>query len=291
MDIFNLYSGMKIMFSMMGTTVPSVFYYALALAVAVWLGLFILQGFGLYTMASRRSMKGKWKAFVPFVNVHYIGKLTGDCYVFGQRVKRAGLYAMLAQIAVAVLCGLVVASEIYLYSTCGMPKYTDWETPYWTDLQGFSLTVSRFFDISSYILSIFQLVYELLMLVLLLGLYKKYYPKNYMVLGFLELFVPISRYIVIFVLRNREAVDYEAYMRARHEAYMRRRQQYQNPYGNPYGSPYNNPYGNSYGNPYGSPQASQNAPEPDDPFEEFKGNKQAGENRAENENDPDNFFS
>lgn len=291
MEIFNLYNGMKIMFSMTGVTVPSVFYYSLALAITVWLGLFILQGFGLYAMAKRRGMKGKWKAFVPFVSIHYIGKLSGDCYIFGQKVKRAGLYAMLAQILVTVLCALIVASEIYLYSTCGMPKFDEWDMPYWTGLQGFSLTVFNFYDVSDYFMSIFQLVYELLMLVLFLGLYKKYYPKNYIILGFLELFVPISRYIVVFVLRNREAVDYEAYMRARHEAYMRRRQQYQNPYGTSYGNPYGNPYGSPYGNPYANPQASQNAPEPEDPFEEFNGNEPRGEERAKNENDPDDFFS
>lgn len=279
MEIFNLYNGMKLMFSMMDVTIPAVFYYALALAVAVWLGLFVLQGFGLYAMAKRRGMKGKWKAFVPFVNVHYIGKLTGDCYFFGQRVKRAGLYAMLAQIVVTVLCALVVASEIYLYSTCGLPKFDEWDMPYWTGLQGFSLTVFRFYDVSGYLLSIFQLAYEILMLVLLLGLYKKYNPKNYMALGFLELFVPLSRYIVVFVLRNRKAVDYEAYMRARHAAYMRHRGQYQNPYNNP------------YGNPYANSNSPQNAPKPEDPFAEFGGNKEAGEEHVKNEDDPDDFFS
>ncbi len=287
MEIFNLYNGMKLTFSMTGVTIPAVFYYALAFGGALWLGLFILQGFGLYAMAKRRGMNGKWKAFVPFVNIHYIGKLSGDCYIFGQRVKRVGLYAMLAQIVVTVLCALVVASEIYLYSTCGLPKFDEWNAPYWTGLQGFSLAVFNFYDVSGYLLPTFQLVCEILMLVLLLGLYKKYNPKNYMVLGFLELFVPLSRYIVVFVLRNRGAVDYEAYMRARHEAYMRRRQQYQNPYGNPYGNPYNNPYGN----PYGNSQTPQNAPKPEDPFAEFGGNKEAGEERAQNENDPDDFFS
>ena len=73
--------------------------------------------------------------------------------------------------------------------------------------------------------SIFDNDYFKIVLVLLLGLYKKYNPKNYTALGFLELFVPLSRYIVIFALRNRKAIDYQAYMRARHEAYMRQRQQ------------------------------------------------------------------
>ncbi|MBQ7368562.1 MAG: hypothetical protein IJW60_02500 [Clostridia bacterium] len=298
MEFFNLYNGMKVMFSMASVYVPNVFYYSLALAAVVWLGLFVLQGFGLYTMAKNRQMKGKWKAFVPFLNIHYMGALAGECHIFGQRVKRAGLYAMLAQIVVTVVFALIAASEIYLYTTCGAPKYDEWNVPYWTNLQGFALTVSKFYDVSAYLLSIFQLVYELLMLVLALGLYKKYAPNNYMPLGFLELFVPLSRFIVIFVLRNRKAIDYEAYMRARHEAYMRRRQQYQNGYGNPYGNPYANPYNTPYGQGYGEPQ--RQAP-PEDPFAEFGGAQQGttsqtggqanGQTPAGEDSNSDDFFA
>ena len=287
MEIYNLYYIVMTILSMSNVPVPGVFYYALALGVVLWIGLFVLQGFGLYAMAKRRGMEDKWKVFVPFVNIQYIGKLAGDCYIFGQKVKRAGLYAMLAQIFVTVLCTLVVASEIYLYSVCGEPKLDALNMPYWSDLQGFSSTVFKFYDVSGYLLSIVQLVYELLMLILLLGLYKKYNPKNYMALGFLELFVPLSRYIVIFVLRNRKAIDYEAYMRARREAYMRQRQQYQNPYGNPY----NNPYGNRYGDAYGNPVQGQNEPKPEEPFAEFGGDKKQREEWVKNENDPDEFFS
>ena len=86
----------------------------------------------------------------------------------------------------------------------------------------------------------------------------------------LTLFVPAARYITIFVVRKRAPFDYEGYMRAKREEYMRRQQQY----GNPYNSPYGNPYGNSYGNPYNGGYAGQNGTQPqppktEDPFEEF----------------------
>ncbi len=287
MEFFNLYDGTKLAYSMIGASIPQVFYYALGVAFAVWLGLFVLQGFGLYAMASNRGMKDKWKAFVPFLNVHYIGKLSGDCYFLSQRVKRAGLYAMLAQIAVTLIAATVAASEIYLCSMHGTPKLDEWGSAYWTGLQGFSLTVFQFYNVGSYLLPIVQLVYEILMLVLVLGLYKKYNPQNYMALGFLELFVPLSRYIVIFVLRNRKAVDYDAYMRARREAYMRYRQQNQNPYGNPYGNPYNTPYGN----PYANANSPKNAPKPEDPFSEFDSDKTKGEDCSKSKDDSDEFFS
>ena len=270
-------------FSVLGITVPTVFYYGIAVGALVWIALFVLQGVGLYTMATKQGLKGKWRAFVPFANTLLIGQLAGECRVFGQRVKRAGLYTMIAQILTAVFCVALVASQIYLYTVEGAPKYTEWQTPYWPNLQGFSRIVFNFYDVSGFILSIFQLVYEVLMLILLLGLYKKYYPRNYMAFGFLALFIPLSRYIVIFALRNRTPVDYEAYTRARYEAYMRQRGQY--------GGYGRSPYGNPYANPYAGQQPPAQPPE--DPFGEFSSGETGNANaRTENTtNDPDDFFS
>lgn len=113
--------------------------------------------------------------------------------------------------------------------------------------------VLNFYYISDYIISIVQLIYQVLLFILLMGLYKKYYTRGYMLLSCVALFVPLSRYIAVFVIRNNKAIDYDAYMRARREEFMRRQQQ-QNSYGYgrpPYqGGPYDRgPYG---GAPYKS---------------------------------------
>ena len=216
--------------------------------VAIWLALFILQGFGLSAMAKKRGLKKRWLAFIPFANIWYIGKIAGECNVFGQRMKRGGLYTMLAQIFTTVLCGLTIAVQVYLLVVEGAPEYDQFGFPFWVNLTGFSAVAYKFYGISQYILPIFQLVYEVFMLILLIALYKRYAHRNYFILSMLALFVPVSRFIVIFVLRNRNGIDYEAYMRARHEAYMRQQQQYggYNPY---YGGYNRNPYGNPYNNP------------------------------------------
>lgn len=272
-------------------------------ATTIWLALFILQGVGLSRMAKNRQIGKRWLAFIPFANLWYIGKLVGVCDVFGQKMKRAGLYTMLSQIAITIFCALIVSAQIYLYQVGGTPKFDQWNVPYW-GLTGFAGTVERFYGNSDYILLIFELVYQILALILLLGLYKRYYPKNYTVLGFLTLFVPLSRFIVAFALRNRKAIDYEAYMRARREAYIRQQQYYRNAYGNPYQNPYGNPYGRPYhtgGNPqspYGG-QNSQNVEEPfsefssernqESPFEDFNAPKNGDENK--NGKQDDEFFS
>lgn len=222
----------------------------------VWLVMFVLQGIGLYTMAKRRGMKKKALAFIPFANIYYIGKLSGESVVFGQRMKRAGLYAMIAETIASVLCVAMIASQLYLYINCGEPMINETVgTPYWgVTGNGVASAIAKFMDVSWYFSGIAQLVAKVLMLILLSGLYKKYSPRNYFLLGVLTIMLP-ARFLIIFFLRNREPIDYEAYMRARREAYMRQQQQYHQQY---YGG-----YGNPYGNPYQPPQ------KPEDPFGEF----------------------
>ena len=265
----------------------------------IWLILFILQGIGLYMMAKRRGIKKRALAFVPFANLWYMGKLAGECRVFGRKVKRVGLYAMLAQIALTILMGLYLAAELYLFMK-GEPIWHEDYYPVW-DFNGFAGKVETFYKYGDLFIAIFELAYAILMIVLLNGLFKQYAPRKYMVLSILFVFLPFSRFITIFCLRKKEPIDYDAYMRARREAYIRQQQQYYNRYGNgpyggnPYGG-YNNPYSqNSYGNPYS--QGQQRPPEepfgefggkpkPDEPFDEFNGKGK----KPKDPNDPDGFF-
>ena len=267
----------------------------LAIALAVWAALFILQGFGLYYMAKKQKMAKKYLAFIPFANILYMSKLAGQCTFFGRKMKHAGVYAMIAQILCTVVCSMVVASQMYLYIVCAANMKTVTETVggveivtsiYWSGLTGFSRAVDVFYYYSSYILSIFELVYEVLMLVVVIALLRKYTPRNYFILSFVVLFVPISRYIIIFVLKNKTPIDYEAYMRKKREAYIRQQQQY-NPYGMPLNGPYSGPYGypQNNGQPQQNPQNEQNSA-PGDPFEEFSSG--GGNTNGQNADAPTN---
>ena len=270
----------------------------LIFGIGFWLILFILQGIGLYTMAKKRSMNNKWLAFVPFANIYYIGKLTGECDVFGQKMKRAGLYTMIANTLVTLVYFSVIAVELYLYITQGLPdKYNELNyTPQWYNLTGFAATAYEYYALSGHFISILQLAAEVLMLILLMGLLRKYTPKHYVWLGLLSALVPVSRYIVIFILRNRKEIDYVEYVRAQREAFFRQQQQYRDMYGNPNGR--NNPYGNPYQNPYGNPYGNQNQqtgeqqPVEEDPFSEFPTRRTGndGENGQNSSNHGDGFF-
>ena len=268
MEIYDLYETGRTMLSMFSGEYALILIGALVWTIANFCALFILQGIGLQKMAKRRNLQKRWLAFIPFANIYYMGKLAGECGFFGHRMKNAGLYAMIAQIVSVLFSLAYIFLEGYFYVNYGAPVGTSATgTPYWPELTGSALTLWKVFDSANLIYSIIRLVAELLLLVVVMAIYKKYAPRNYLMLTLLTLFVPAARYITIFVICRREPFDYDAYLRARREEYMRRQQQQ-------YGNPYNSPYGNPYSNPYGGGYAGQNTTQPqppkqEDPFEEF----------------------
>ena len=268
------------------------------IAASVGLVFFILQGFALYAMATKRRLRYRWLAFVPFANIMLMGRLAGETTFFGQKIKRAGLYAMIAQIVITVLACTYILSDIYLHqNACIHYESTrDELEPFRQHFVG-STTLEKIlfnytYRIAGLLNGIFSLLCLVLMITLLSSLFKKYAPNSHVWMTVLIVVVPLSRWVILCVLRNRRAVDYRAYMQAKREAEMRRYQQYYGqggyrPYG---GSPYNTPQG------YGTQGMPQNKPEdpfaefssdkkPEDPFAEFSSGK-----KGNGDGDSDGFF-
>lgn len=290
MESYAFFESMKLGLENFSEDYLTVITWSLILSGVISIALLILQGVGMYTMAKRRNMPKKWLAFVPFANIYYLGKLAGECAFFGHKMKNAGLYAMIAEICSTLFTYAYIFAECYLYMTHGAPQYTTegMEIPHWAGLTGFDATLFDFYEFANFVYPIISLVAEILLLVLVMGVYKKYSPNNYMMLSMLTLFFPLARYITVFAIRKAEPVDYDAYMRAKRDAYIRRQQQYGNPY-NRYGNPYN-PYGNPYGQ---GGYAGQNGgqyqqPKQEDPFEEFA--SKGGKTESETDANSDGFF-
>ncbi len=299
--IYNFFSQAIFFFN--GNPIAS-FIWGAGVALLVWLALFILQGFGLYTMARNLGLRNKACAFIPFVNLLYLGQIVGECFIFNQRVKRAGLYAMIAQIACTLLNFMMIFAELFLFAKYGIPQNTEM-MPFWSNLSaGFDTVVYDFYKISYFLVALVSLPQSIFLLILLIGLCKKYAPKNHMILSWLGILVPVSRYIIIFALRNKTAIDYNEYMRRRREQYYQQQQRY-NPYQNPYQN--NNPYQNTRRydnhNPYEGQYSNNNGPTapPEEPFAEFSSSNSrntSGSERSQNtqntqnpSGDGDDFFS
>ncbi len=291
MELYSTYQIATLISGIFAKDWSQLFTYSIGIGFLVWLALFILQGVGLYTMAKKREIAKAWFSFVPFVNIWYLGKLAGECYTFGHKVKRVSVFAMVAQMVATLLTVATIVAEAYLYINHGQPIIQEeiLAKPYWPDLTGFSAQVESFYVYSDFFLSIFQLIFGILMLMIMTSLCKKYATKNYMPLSMLAFFVPLSRFVIIFCIRKNKAIDYEAYVRKKREEFMRRQQQYRNMYGNPhnpYGNPYANPYGNPYQrqNPYGESQANeQKQSSKEEPFADFFAKENQEDNNTANE--------
>ncbi len=283
MTVYNLFIMLSAFFVTPQENYARAFTWGGVIVGIIWLALFLLQAFGLSTMAKKRGIKKRWLAFVPFANTYFLGKLTGDCDVFGRKLKHAWLYTLIGQVLTVLLVTGSLGSQVFLYVNEGAPIQTELGATYWQAFtHSASVRIYKFYTIASYILPIIELAYEVFLFILLLGLFKQYAPKNYLILGFLTMFVPLSRYIVIFVLRNRKAIDYEAYMRARREAFMRAQQAR---YGNPYGNPYQNPYRDPYNAPYNGDRKP-----PEEPFSEFGTKTETEQERQKMDDTSDDGF-
>lgn len=202
---------------------------SLCVAAGLYLICLVMGGLGMMTMAKKVGMKHSWMGFVPFLNTYYAGKLAGETRVFNQKMKRCGLYAMLAEIAyVAVnVFSLVLwfalmnpvyyatveqsdGSLIARFDQTLMPLNLRW-----------AVTADLVCEIVGYLLY-FVLIF--FMCVLFFAFFRKYYARGPFLMTFLCAVLPL-RGFVIFAVRNNTPVDYDAWMRRRMQEYARQQQQ------------------------------------------------------------------
>lgn len=251
---------------------------ALLISVGVAGGLYLLGlifgGIGLYTIAKREGVAHGWLGFLPFANTWFTGKLAGEASFFGQKMKRTGLYAMLAELLYTalgvftlVIFFLLANPEYYLVTineSTGVAS-VKFMPSYLPEGMGWLADASLYCDIVSYLMWFVALVFFCVMFT---AFYRKYYARSPFLMVFLSVILP-ARGFTIFAVRNNRAVDYNEYMRRKMEEYARAN----NPYG-PYnnGSYRNGPYGNGQG---GGENGQGGASSPD-PFSDFGGDPQGG---------------
>lgn len=246
-------------------------------AAGLYLICLVFGGIGLMSMAKRAGIAHGWIGFLPFGNTYLAGKLAGETNFFGKKVKRIGLYAMLAEMLYVAfnIFFLIVMFQLYnadfydvkigetsnvlVLNVDNIPQGLRWLVK--------AFSVGQIFSYIIYFIMLFVFC------ILFYALFRKYYARGPFLMTFLSAFLPF-RGFVLFAVRNNAPVDYEAYMRRRFEE-MQRRQGYG---GQGYGGQGNG--GQSYGGQPNGGRGNDSAPE--DPFSEFGGSKP--------ENDPFSEF-
>lgn len=210
--------------------------------------LFVLEGIGLYKMASAKGMKEKKLAFIPFANLYLMGKLAGRCSIFGARLKKPELWAMITEIIAFAFSLFLSVSEAYLYITQADANAVLNST--WS-LTETGVVVMKAYNVVNYVSVIFNIANAVIVFVVLLALLRKYAGSKFMLCAVLSLFISPLRHIFIFAFRNKNEDDYEARMRARYEEYHRAQQSARN---------YDDPFSEFSSKP------KENHEENDDPF-------------------------
>ncbi len=247
---------------------------AFVIAGGAWLVVHALKAAGLFIMAKKRGMPKKllWCAFVPFANTFLMGEL-GGAFGASKALRHVGLYAVIGELLFCAASGVYYGMTGYAVMN-GM--YEVVYTSYGSGVQGgyyslvysgLSLSAERLIEVFYYLQYIFSFVNLFTAVFVYVVFFRRYAPSSYIWMVVLCAFVSLAVGPLVFAFRNRQPVDYDAFMRARYEQIRRQQQQYygqQNPYGG-YGAPYADPRQNPYQNaPQGQPPQSD-----DDPFGEF----------------------
>ncbi len=236
-------------------------YISIGVAGGLYLVCLVLGGLGMRTMAKRAGLKHSFLAFLPFANTYYAGKLAGETAFFGKKMKRAGLYAMLAEIVYVAIGVFALIVSIALYTPDFWAEQVNGETG---QIVGVYLDAARIpvsmrwlttAQIVCDVLSFFaDVVLILFLCVMFYAFFRKYYARGPFLMTFMCALLPL-RGIVIFAVRNNAPVNYEEYLR-------KRMAQYRQAQGGPNGG-----YGQGGYDGYGN-RTPDGAPA-DDPFSDF----------------------
>ncbi len=222
------------------------FYISFAIGFALFVLCLVLGGVALNKLAQKEGVKPSAAAYLPFANTYFAGKIAGEGFFFGVRMKRAGLYAMLCEIAYTLLEGVRFVLNLLL--TRG--EYIVLESVEGTELIQWSVNRSLIpaekqwlYDVhmyGGYISYLFYFLMVIFLFVLFVALFRKYYARSPFLMTILCTIFPF-RSFVLFAVRNNARIDYEEYMR---RVYARR-----------------------YGYP---PQPPQGGGQANDPFADYK---------------------
>ncbi len=209
---------------------------------AFYLALFVLRGIGLFVMAKKREIKGKALAFVPFLWVYVMAKLIGRAFFFGKEFKGFAVTVTVLATVVELLTlainflGLFPLIGYYLnggdvvISLIENPSFSKpmVEYPFLSNvfvakehtLGGFVMPYANVFsvikamDVLGMIGDILGFVYMLATIFIYIYLFKKYWPRHFLLGVVLSFLVTPAFPIIIFCLRKKEPMTYEEYLRS-----------------------------------------------------------------------------
>lgn len=242
---------------------------------------YVLRSLGIYKLAKRQELKNCWLAFIPCAWMFLVCKIIGKVRFFFDSFSKLALlitivfsvgevlsltsmfirdFPLVAYFVQGGQINLLQTAEGFLVQTPQMNNSFD---VLWVN------QILKLIDVIGPILSLINTVIEVFAFI---ALFRKYVPKTYIlfsILSVIGLFAPF-----VFAIRNKEAVDFNEYMRKRYYENMNRYYG-QNPYGRNDGGQNQNPYQNPRQNGGYGANNSNGYNQNEQPFEEFGEKKSA----------------
>ncbi len=274
----------------------------LGISLAVIITLYVLRSIGLFMLAKRQNVQKAFLAWIPLVWFYVLCKLIGKARLFNMVYEKVAIWLCVVFAVsqlLTIVANFIVYFPLFQYSLIeggtiyiGSIEQIGEELLLYSsidELMGiyvakrilpFGLPVAKVNKILE-VIDIFSAIFGLASVVITISAYfaffRKYLPQHFMLASLLSIFITPALAIFIFACRNKDAIDYNEYIRSRYQGY-------QNPYQNPYNNPYNQ---GGYNRPNQAPK------QPESPFSEFdqKGDANPGEpfNEFDNNKNTDPF--
>lgn len=252
---------------------------------AVFAVIYALQSVALYTIGKREGYAHRWMAFVPFLNLYYMGVVSQKNRVFRLNTKQVGI-ALAVLDAVLFVLKILYYVAMFLIFNGGYVNAVKEPSLYYSGIElitGYEQTANFpvslnwawwiFSKLDYYILSWISLVYVIFNVFLTISFFRTYASGRYILFSLLSIFLPI-RGILMFAVRNNRGKGYADYIREQQQRRYAMYQEYMR--NNPPPTGGGSYYGNNYGNDYNQGGQSSSQSKPADPFDGL------GENGSQN---------
>lgn len=245
-----------------GGTQTEIVVYSIVLS-CVAIAVYAFKSIGLYTLARRETLP-VWMAFVPFFNDYLLCKIAGECSFLRMKIKKCGLWYILADAlySVAQIFSVVpkiilrdyyVSVDSFFYQYDGFPDYLAW--------------ADTADSVMGYVEPIVSLVFLFFSIAVFLSFFRKYALRNSVPLTFAAALFPVVSGILIFAVRNNAVTVFRTGYASNREEYYREQQKHYDEYRRE--------------DRYGQPN--------EDPFSEFS--KDDDKNKKSHYSDNDEFFN
>lgn len=253
----------------------TVIFFAVIVA-AFYLTFYALRSIGIYKLAVRQGVEKAYFAFIPCIWMFTACKIIGKARFFGNPMEKIAVWICLVFSCATlfpVIFGFLTYFPLVMYYLQGGEikiEITKMNSVIYTGDDFVNLfaipvvsTIRRIIYYLNYVLRIAEIF---ITVTVYIALFKKFWPEHYILASVLSFFGLFP--IMVFVIRDKEAVDFNEYIRNRF-----------------YGAGYT-PYGNGgngqndgRGQPYYGNGDGKNEPfdefsdRPEDPFSEFDDKK------------------